>query len=80
MWCMGISRGEHTDAGGYRTVNIEYLKPSDTKETCIRKGQASYYDVEVDGEIIKDGAWSVLPLPVSCTFADSGSARCIGHI
>jgi len=42
------------------TVNTEYLKPSDTKETCLRKGQASYYDVEVDGEIIKDGAWSYL--------------------
>ena len=38
-------------------VNQKYLKPSDTHTTCPRKGQASYYNVEVDGEVSKDAAW-----------------------
>ena len=35
----------------------EYFRPSDKHTTCGWKGVASYYDVEVSGEINKDAAW-----------------------
>jgi uncharacterized protein (DUF427 family) len=38
-------------------VHRQYLKPSDTHTTCPWKGQASYYHVEVDGEVNRDAAW-----------------------
>jgi uncharacterized protein (DUF427 family) len=39
------------------SVNRGYLRESDTHTTCPWKGEASYYDVVVDGEINKDAAW-----------------------
>ena len=39
------------------TVNREYFKESNTHTNCFWKGEASYYDIEVDGKINKDGAW-----------------------
>jgi uncharacterized protein (DUF427 family) len=38
-------------------VNRQYLKPSDTHSTCPWKGQASYYHIEVGGEVNQDAAW-----------------------
>lgn len=38
-------------------VQTEYLKPSATHTACPWKGEASYYDVVVDGNINKDAAW-----------------------
>jgi uncharacterized protein (DUF427 family) len=38
-------------------VNKEYLKESDTHTTCPWKGVASYYSIEVDGQLNKDAAW-----------------------
>lgn len=38
-------------------VKKEFLKPSDFKSTCPWKGEASYYDVVVEGETNKDAAW-----------------------
>ena len=38
-------------------VNKEYLKDSGTQTTCPWKGQASYYSVEVDGQVNRDAAW-----------------------
>jgi uncharacterized protein (DUF427 family) len=38
-------------------VNRQYLRPSDTHTSCPWKGLASYYHIEVDGEINKDAAW-----------------------
>ncbi len=38
-------------------IKREYLKESATKSQCYWKGQASYYDVVVDGKINKDAAW-----------------------
>ncbi len=35
----------------------EYFRPSDTHTTCPWKGVASYYHVEVNGEINRDAAW-----------------------
>ncbi len=39
------------------TVKAEHLQPSDTHTTCNWKGEASYYDVVVDGKVNKDAAW-----------------------
>lgn len=38
-------------------INKEYFKPSSTHTTCGWKGVASYYTLEVNGEINKDAAW-----------------------
>ncbi len=38
-------------------VKREYFKSSDTHTTCPWKGLASYYDVEIDGQVNKDAAW-----------------------
>ena len=35
----------------------EHLRESSTHTVCRWKGQASYYDVVVDGEVNKDAAW-----------------------
>ena len=39
------------------SINREYFKDSDTKTHCPWKGEASYYDIEVAGEVNKDAAW-----------------------
>lgn len=38
-------------------IRAEYFKPSDTHTTCPWKGVASYYTIEVEGQINKDAAW-----------------------
>jgi len=40
-----------------RSVKGEYLRKSKTHSTCPWKGQASYYDIEVEGQMNKDAAW-----------------------
>lgn len=40
------------------SLNREYFKPSDTKTTCPWKGTASYYTVEVEGQVNPDAAWT----------------------
>jgi len=39
------------------TINREYFQPSDTHTLCGWKGEASYYNVVVNGEVNKDAAW-----------------------
>ena len=39
------------------TINADFFKPSETHSVCAWKGTASYYNVEVDGEVNKDAAW-----------------------
>lgn len=39
-------------------INKEYLQASDTHTTCPWKGVASYYSLEVDGQINQDAAWT----------------------
>lgn len=39
------------------SINQQYFKESDTHTTCPWKGVASYYSVEVDGQVNKDAAW-----------------------
>ncbi len=33
------------------------LRPSETHTLCPWKGTASYFDLEVDGQVNKDAAW-----------------------
>ena len=39
------------------TIDRQYFEESDTHTICGWKGQASYYDIVVNGEINKDAAW-----------------------
>ncbi len=38
-------------------VNRDYLKPNDQHTHCPWKGDASYYDIVVQGETNEGGAW-----------------------
>jgi uncharacterized protein (DUF427 family) len=38
-------------------VKREHVRTSGTHSTCPWKGEASYYDVVVDGETNRDAAW-----------------------
>ncbi|WAC24762.1 DUF427 domain-containing protein [Blastomonas sp. SL216] len=38
-------------------VRADLLKPSDTTSFCPWKGMASYYSLEVDGQVNKDAVW-----------------------
>jgi uncharacterized protein (DUF427 family) len=38
-------------------VNRGLLRDSATHTTCHWKGEASYYDVMIDGQVNKDAAW-----------------------
>jgi uncharacterized protein (DUF427 family) len=39
------------------SVKKQYFKESATHSTCPWKGEASYYDVAVEGKVNKDAAW-----------------------
>lgn len=39
------------------SINKEYFKESDTRTTCPWKGLASYYSIEVNGDVNQDAAW-----------------------
>lgn len=39
------------------SVNMEFLRKSSHHTTCPWKGEASYYDVEVNGKTNRNGAW-----------------------
>jgi uncharacterized protein (DUF427 family) len=39
------------------SINPKYFRPSSNQTTCPWKGLASYYHVEVDGEVNRDAAW-----------------------
>jgi uncharacterized protein (DUF427 family) len=41
----------------HEAVKPEYLRESSTHTTCPWKGLASYYSLEVNGQINKDAAW-----------------------
>ena len=38
-------------------IHKQYFTPTEKHTTCIWKGLASYYQIEVDGEVNEDGAW-----------------------
>lgn len=39
------------------SLNKAFFKPSATHSTCPWKGEASYFNLEVDGKQNKDAAW-----------------------
>lgn len=39
------------------SIKKKYFRPSSTHTTCPWKGQASYYDIVLNGEVNKDAAW-----------------------
>ena len=39
------------------SMNRQHFRPSGTHTTCHWKGEASYYDVVVNGDVNKDAAW-----------------------
>ena len=39
------------------SIKKEFFRPSDTHTVCPWKGIASYYHIEVNGEVNKDAAW-----------------------
>ena len=39
------------------TIKSEHFQASEKHTTCPWKGEASYYDVVVNGEVNKDAAW-----------------------
>ncbi|MGI0498173.1 DUF427 domain-containing protein [Limnospira platensis CENA597] len=48
------------------SIKQEYFRNSDTHTTCGWKGVASYYTLEVEGELNKDAAWYYpSPLPAA---------------
>lgn len=38
-------------------IKMEVLEPNDEHTTCFWKGEASYYDIDVEGVVNKSGAW-----------------------
>ena len=38
-------------------VNWQYFRDSDHSTVCPWKGVASYYDIEVDGQVNRNAAW-----------------------
>jgi uncharacterized protein (DUF427 family) len=50
-----VVEGNHYFPPG--SVRTEFFRPSTTHTECGWKGTASYYDVEVDGQVNKDAAW-----------------------
>ncbi len=40
-----------------QSITREYFQPSAKHTTCPWKGEASYYDLVVDGQVNKDAAW-----------------------
>lgn len=39
------------------SIKKQYLEPSDTTTTCFWKGEASYYNLNADGQVNEGAAW-----------------------
>jgi uncharacterized protein (DUF427 family) len=49
-------------------VHHEFLRPSSTRTVCSWKGDCSYFDVVVNGEVNRDAAWSYVdPKPAAAS-------------
>ena len=47
-----------------KSIRPEYFRKSDSHTICPWKGEASYYNIEVDGAVTRDAAW-FYPEPTS---------------
>lgn len=53
------------------SIKTEYFKPSSESSICPWKGQASYYDLEVDGNVNRGAAWFYAsPKPAASNIKD----------
>ena len=53
------------------SVNRQYFQDSSTHTNCPWKGEASYYNVVVEGEVNKDAAWYYpTPKPAAAEIKD----------
>jgi uncharacterized protein (DUF427 family) len=50
-----VIEGNHYFPPG--AIKADYFKSSATHTTCPWKGVASYYDLEINGDVNKDAAW-----------------------
>ena len=50
-----VVEGNHYFPPG--SINKTYFRESSTHTECYWKGTASYYDIDVNGEVNKDAAW-----------------------
>lgn len=50
-----IVEGNHYFPPG--SIRREHFKPSEKHTVCGWKGTASYYDIDVNGDVNKDAAW-----------------------
>ena len=50
-----VIEGNHYFPAG--SLNGQYFRESSSHSICPWKGEASYYDVAVEGEVNKDAAW-----------------------
>ncbi len=55
------------------SLDMRYFRPSDNRSTCSWKGEASYYDIVVRGQVNKDGAF-YYPAP------KPAAAKVAGHV
>lgn len=46
------------------SIKKDYFSSSNHHTTCFWKGEASYYNIDVDGNVNEDGAW-YYPKPMS---------------
>ena len=54
------SEGQVVEGNYYfppQSIKREHFRSSMTHTTCPWKGEASYYDIVVDGKVNKDAAW-----------------------
>lgn len=64
-----VVEGNHYFPAG--TLNKGYLQPSDTKSFCPWKGEASYYSLEISGDVNLDAVWYYPdPMPKAAMVTD----------
>jgi uncharacterized protein (DUF427 family) len=54
------------------SIHRQFFKPSSTHTVCSWKGTASYYDIEVGGQVNRDAAW-YYPTPSDAAKQIAGS-------
>jgi len=52
--CINIENNQYFPLSA---IKMEFLQKTETQTTCPWKGEASYYNIVVDGEINEDAAW-----------------------